>query len=100
METKLMKKLLYLACLFWILMGSIHAYGQAVPAPQMIFVNKDSVYDFGGIPAGMSVTYKFEIRNTGDAPLTISGMSCPLPNVQFNWPAKEIKPRKRGYLSV
>ncbi len=86
---------------------SLHAAAQApmsvttgINGPQLTFVNNDMSYDFGGIPKGESVPYVFEIKNAGNVPLIISGMKCESGNVQCKWPAKPLKPGKKGYITV
>ncbi len=101
-----MKKVFNSALLLLLLSGSVYAQdqpaltGNAIVKPQLTFVNNDTAYDFGGIPRGESLPYVFEIKNTGDAPLLISGMTCESRNVQCKWPAKAVKPGKKGYITV
>jgi len=64
------------------------------------FVNRDSVYDFGLIKKGDEPRYQFDIENTGNAPLTITGMSCNNASIKFEWTKKAVKPGKKGRIYV
>jgi len=64
------------------------------------FVNGDSVYDFGRIAKGDKVWYEFEIRNTGDTPLTITNIKSETGILKFEWPKKAVKPNKKALVYV
>jgi hypothetical protein len=62
--------------------GHAHAAAKPVeaakvvtPAPETLVANKD-LHDFGKIPQGKPVTYSFEVKNTGKAPLLISNVQA------------------------
>jgi len=101
-----MKKLFVFVCSFFLFYNSTRAQQASDTAlsnatgPKMTFVNNDTSYDFGGIPVGTVIENQFEIRNTGDAPLIITGMKCESGNLQCKWPGKSIKPGKKGMLTV
>jgi hypothetical protein len=99
-----MKKHFAIICLFFLSLGKVFAQEQAAPAaataPQITFINQDTVYDFGGIPIGTVIENQFEIRNTGNVPLVITGMTCESANLKCKWPAKSIKPGKKGLITL
>lgn len=45
------------------------------PGNEFLVANKE-VHDFGKIPQGKPVTYSFEVKNTGTAPLVISNVQA------------------------
>lgn len=45
------------------------------PGAQSLVTNKE-VHDFGKIPQGKPVTYSFEVKNTGTAPMVISNVQA------------------------
>ena len=99
-----MGKVYNLVCLFSLLCGSVYAHEPISPdtitGPRLVFVNNDTLYDFGGIPKGAFVEYQFEIMNTGNSPLIISGMACESANVKCKWPGKPLKPGKKSFITV
>jgi len=64
------------------------------------FVNNDSLYDFGTIGKDEVSTYKFEFKNTGTAPLTISAATCDERRMNIQYPGKPVKPGKKGLITV
>ena len=98
-----MKKGFAFVCLFFLFLGNVLAQDQAAPvaaAPRLTFINGDTSYDFGGIPIGSVIENQFEIRNTGTAPLVIKGMTSESANITCKWPAKSIKPGKKGLITL
>ena len=106
-----MKKTVYFACLLSLLCGRAFAQPQtqslaernaiaSLNGPVIVFVNHDSLYDYGGIPLGESIPYQVEIVNGGNVPLIIAGMKCESANVKCKWPNKPLKPGKKAYITV
>src|SRR4051812_37748045 len=102
-----MTKLFSLFCLLSLCYGQLSAREltpedtiRNVGRPQLLFVNNDTVYDFGGIPLGAFIEYQFEIRNTGDAPLIITNVKSESGNIKCKWPGKLLKPGKKSFISV
>jgi uncharacterized protein DUF1573 len=101
-----MQKMPGLVCAFSLFFCQLQAR-QPVPqdtakttAAQIVFVNDDTVYDFGGIPKGAFVEYQFEIKNTGGSPLVITGMKCESANVKCKWPGKPVKPGRKNFITI
>jgi len=102
-----MKKIFTLVSVAFLFCVSAHAQDQ-LPlttvvmgnGPKLVFVNRDSVYDFGGIPLGAAIDYQFEIMNAGNVPLIIANMKCETGNVHCKWPPKSLKPGKKGMITV
>jgi len=72
----------------------------AQSAAGIIFINKDSVYDFGAIAEGETPAYQFQFKNTGSEPLSITGIKSESPDLKFKWPGKPVKPGKKGMIIV
>ena len=75
-----------------------HIWAQNMPA--ICFVNKDSIYDFGPIITGDIPQYQFEIKNTGNRALTITGVKSKNAGLKFKWPEKPLKPHKKALIYV
>ena len=91
-----MKKLL----LFILFLPLFCTPGYAQGKAAISFVNRDSVYDFGGIALGTKARYQFEIKNTGDAPLTITDVKSETGAFKFKWSGKPVKPHKKTEIYV
>jgi hypothetical protein len=91
-----MKKILLFLLLSPLFCGHIQAQDMAT----IRFVNKDSLYDFGSIKTGEQPRYEFEIKNAGDAALTITEIKSENSNLKFEWPEKPVKPHKKAIISV
>ena len=91
-----MKKILL--CL--LLSPLFNARVQAQDMPVIKFVNNDSVYDFGAIKMGDMPRYQFEIKNTGNVPLTIASIKSKNDDLKFTWPEKPLKPHKKACIYV
>lgn len=70
----------------------------AEKAPKYHF--KKETHDFGTIPEGPSVSYSFEFKNTGNAPLIISNVSASCGCTSPEWPKEPILPGKKGRIKV
>jgi len=64
-----------------------------------MFVNSDSVFDIGGLPAGTSMEFHFIIKNVGNAPLEISDMKSDGKNIVCDWP-RHLKPGKKATITL
>ncbi|HQE12089.1 MAG TPA: DUF1573 domain-containing protein [Flavipsychrobacter sp.] len=79
-----------------------------VPKPELVaqetktpkFKFKTDTHDFGNIPEGPSVTYVFEFKNVGKAPLIINNASASCGCTSPEWPKEPIKPGKKGQIKV
>jgi len=68
--------------------------------PVLVFANGDTLYDFGGIPQGEGVENQFEVKNSGNAPLIITGVKCDSGHVTCKWTSTPIKPGKTGTIII
>jgi hypothetical protein len=68
--------------------------------PVLVFINHDTLYDFGSIPQGESVENQFEIKNTGSTPLVITMVKCDSSKVTCKWTHASIKPGKTGIITI
>ncbi len=60
----------------------------------------DTVYNFGTIAEGESVTYNFRFKNTGNKPLVVSSASASCGCTVPEKPEKPIMPGETGFLKV
>lgn len=60
----------------------------------------DSVYDFGKVTDGESVSYNYRFRNTGNKPLVIASASASCGCTVPEKPEEPIKPGETGVLKV
>lgn len=60
----------------------------------------DTVYNFGSITEGESVTYNFRFKNTGDKPLVVSSASASCGCTVPEKPEKPVMPGETGFLKV
>lgn len=98
-----MKQLFLIAGLLLSLHYTVLAQKNNTPAggnPILTLVNNDTLYDFGAIPTGDQADNLFEIKNTGDAPLIISRVSCNAADIACRWPHGAIKPGKTGAITI
>jgi hypothetical protein len=75
--------------------AATHAAG---PAPHGL-VAEDS-YAFGSVRQGDQVSHTFRIRNTGAAPLKITGAALSIPEMNLRVPAPQIPPQGEGSVTV
>jgi|GEM_PF-3104540 len=72
--------------------------------PQIKFLFGSGNHDFGMIPANSTATWEFEFKNSGNKPLVIADMhadSCLNRSaVTVHWPAKPVKPGKKGLIRI
>ncbi|HTN47133.1 MAG TPA: DUF1573 domain-containing protein [Flavipsychrobacter sp.] len=95
-----------------LLVGSVSVHAQAInnvpepekqktvkaKAPKFKFVKQ--VHDFGTIPEGPSVTYIFEFKNVGNAPLVIEDASASCGCTTPEWTKEPVLPGKKGKVTV
>jgi len=70
------------------------------PAAQIKFINLDTTYDFGFVPAETVSQYTFEFKNTGTGNLVITDVHTELKYIKIQWPNKPIKHGKKGLITV
>lgn len=69
-------------------------------APKPALVQVITEYDFGTIPQGKPVTYKFEFKNIGKDPLIIRNASASCACVNPNWTKEPILKGKSGFVEA
>ena len=71
---------------------------QAVVYPEITF--DETVYDFGTIDRGTNVEHTFTFKNTGNAPLVITGATSTCGCTVPTWTKEPIAPGETGELLV
>src|SRR5262249_12034172 len=65
-------------------------------APEITF--EKETHDFGTIPQGTPVSYMFVVKNTGKAPLFLTGVNSACGCLVADWSREPIKPGKSGFV--
>lgn len=82
------------------LFAQITVDGTTTPPPPAPITWDATVHDFGKVPQGKPVTFRYEFTNNGDTPLKLAtvkaGCGCTTPT----WSQEAIAPHKKGYVEA
>ena len=93
-----MKKFLFFYFLFFLLAVTFGFVAQAQDKAEIKFVSEE--IDYGTIKQGADGVRVFEFKNTGKAPLVISGASSSCGCTVPSWPKEPIAPGASGKIEV
>jgi hypothetical protein len=84
--------------LFFLILISTAAYCQK--GAKIEFSAPDNTIDYGQVSKAAITEGAFEFKNTGDAPLLITGASSTVSYIVVTKPAEAIMPGKKGKISI